>query len=361
MPKEEEPSDHQPHGHRPHEQAESRRRVGHLITTAISASSLTAIKDALPGLADFLRAAAVVAIVIFVFLKWSFVAAWLDSISHFEGFGAKIDRTAQQLDSMAKASAKKSIPFDVPFAQLALAQAEAVSPALVGARLLWVDQHPENNTLLIKMFQSFGISVQLALNTTDAITFAKMEAPDSNEIFDLVIANQFRRDEKLRPRLERCPAAYFAFPDAGVRGEYGGDDPADLTAALGKYNAALQEHPPAGFGLAEEFAKTFPDQFEDTQRPRVILFAASSGGIAAGRCIRIVTSRYDVLLQSVISALVQFRGDLLPRPSQPSAPTPAQEAAALRGQADLIYETQRLAASAQPEHTSCAGTIVIGD
>jgi hypothetical protein len=51
--------------------------------------SASGIVAALPGLADFLRAAAVVAIVIFVYLKWSFLSDWLGTIYHFEGFGTQ--------------------------------------------------------------------------------------------------------------------------------------------------------------------------------------------------------------------------------------------------------------------------------
>jgi hypothetical protein len=42
----------------------------------------------------------------------------------------------------------------------------------------------------------------------------------------------------------------------------------------------------------------------------VILFTAASGGISASACARIVTNRYDVLLQSVIGALEELRGNL---------------------------------------------------
>jgi hypothetical protein len=211
------------------------------------------------------------------------------------------------------------VPFDPQFAETALARAEAVSPALVGARLLWVDQHPENNASLVAFFQNIGIRVQLALNTQDGITFAKMEAPSRDQIFDLVIANQYRHDEKVRPPLQKCPATYFAFPNDGTRKKYHADDPNNYKLALSKFNMDLQDNPPAGFALAEEFAQLFPGQFAGTQKSRVILFTAASGGISASACARIVTNRYDVLLQSVIGALEELRGNLITPPSLPSA------------------------------------------
>jgi len=346
MPNEEEAYDRQQPGHRPHEQAEPKKHgTARNGRRAINLFSATAIANALPGLADFLRAAAVVAIVVFVFLKWPFVSAWLNSISHFEGFGAKIDRAAvqEQLGNVAAVSKQNNLTFDEPFAQAALIRAEAVSPALVGARLLWVDQHPQNNAPLVSVLQGIGISVQLALNTEDGITFAKMERPSKDQIFDLVITNQSRPEDKTRPVLKKCPAVYFEFPDKTVRDEFGGDDQDQQKnrIALSKFNLEAQDHPSAGFALAEEFAQTFPEQFADTQKSRVIMFTAASGGISASACVRIVTNRYDVLLQSVIGALEEFRGNLITRP-QPS-PSPAQEAAALQGQADLIYQTARLA------------------
>jgi hypothetical protein len=136
------------------------------------------------------------------------------AIYHFEGFGTKFDRAAahQSLDKVQQESAVKKdlqgniLPFDPQLAESALARAEAVSSALLGARLLWVDQHPENNASLVAFFQDIGIRVQLALNSQDGITFAKMDAPSRDQIFDLVISNQYRHDEKVRPPLQKCPA-----------------------------------------------------------------------------------------------------------------------------------------------------------
>ncbi len=231
------------------------------------------------------------AVVVFIFFKWPYFSAWLDTVTHVEAFGAKFDRTAAS-QKIKQLSEDKTKLLDQQFAQAALIRAAAVLPALSGARLLWVDSNPSNNTLLVGILRDIGINVQLALNTTDALTFAR------TEMFDLIISNQVRPGDISIP-LQKCRAAYFAFPDNHLRTEFAGD--------LNRFNADTQTNPPAGFAMAEGFAQNFPDQFGDTQVPRVILFTAASGGIAASACVRVVTNRSDILLQSVISALEELR------------------------------------------------------
>jgi len=251
----------------------------------------------LPAFAEFLKALAVVAVVLFVILKWPFFARWLDTVTHAEFWGLKFDRAAatQKINELSQ---DKTRPFNEQFAQAALTRAQAVLPAISGARLLWVDQHPSNNTLLAGILRDIGVTVQLALSTEDAVAFQKAEP------FDLVISNQSRK-EKYIP-LNKCAAAYFAFPDDHIRDEYQGD--------LNRFNADIQQKPPGGFAMAEQFAGDFPEQFGDTQAPRIILFTAASGGIAASACVRIVTNRNDILLQSVISALEELRWKQLLKP-----------------------------------------------
>ena len=258
---------------------------------------LRELTSVLPAVADLLRALAAVAIVLFVFAKWPFFARWLDTVTHGEFLGLKFDRAAAS-QKISELSLDKTKPFNEQFAQAALTRAEAVLPAISGARLLWVDQNPSNNKLLVGILRDIGVAVQLASNTKDAILFEKTEP------FDLVISNQARTEDYIP--LKKCGAAYFAFPDEHIRAEYQGD--------LNRYNADIQQRPPGGFAMAERFAEDFPNQFGDTQAPRIILFTAASGGIAASACVRIVTNRNDILLQSAISSLEELRWRQLLKP-----------------------------------------------
>lgn len=241
------------------------------------------------GVAVLLKAVALAALVVLIWVKWPYVATWLDAVSHFElPGGVKLDRSAAS-EKIHEISLTKQ--FNVPFAEAALARAELVLPALSGARVLWVDGTPSHNRLEEGVLQDMGMTVSRALSTPEALYLA--ERVD----FDLVISNMSRPGDT--SPLRRCGAAYFEFPNDKVRTEYGDD--------LNRFNGNVQTNPPAGFAMAEELAQKFPHRFGDTQAPRIIFYTLASGGISASACGRIVTNRPDVLLQSVVSALEELR------------------------------------------------------
>ncbi|SDL75060.1 Response regulator receiver domain-containing protein [Glycomyces sambucus] len=66
--------------------------------------------------------------------------------------------------------------------------------ALEGGAILWVDDHPEHNALLARVFESVGIRVDLALSTEAAMT-ALGERP-----YDLVISDIGRATEPAGPK-----------------------------------------------------------------------------------------------------------------------------------------------------------------
>ncbi len=243
------------------------------------------------GIAALLKAVALAALVVLLWVKWPYVATWLDAVSHFElPGGVKVDRSAAS-EKIHEISRTKE--FDVSFAEAALARAELVLPALLGARVLWVDGMPSNNRLEEGVLQDMGMEVRRALSTPEALYLA--ERFD----FDLVISNM-SRPGNTSTSLKRCGAAYFELPDDDkLLKEYGDD--------LNRFNANIRTNPPAEFAMAEEFAQKFPDRFGDTQVPRIIFYTLASGGISASACGRIVTNRPDVLLQSVVSALEELR------------------------------------------------------
>jgi CheY-like chemotaxis protein len=248
------------------------------------------IPQVLSGSAELLKAVTLAAVVGLIAANWSYFTTWLNAVTHVEVLGAKIDRTAAT-EKIRKISLSKGTDFNAQFAEGALVRAEAVLPALSGARVLWVDRAPSNNVLEQGILQDIGIRVQLALTTKDALAL-------SPQGFDLVISN-IPRPGDISTALKRCGAVYFDFPSDDLRTKYGGD--------LSQFNAQIRANPPAGFAMAEEFAQQFPDRFGDTQVPRIIFYTSASGGIAASQCARIVTNRADVFLQSVVSALEELR------------------------------------------------------
>jgi CheY-like chemotaxis protein len=60
---------------------------------------------------------------------------------------------------------------------------------LKGRQILWVDDHPENNTLEVKSLESLGIEVVFAESTAEA-----MQKLKGNE-FDVVISDMARHDD----------------------------------------------------------------------------------------------------------------------------------------------------------------------
>lgn len=299
----------------PESGAVPQRRVDVFVQPAKASDSKPERVDipaALSSIAELLKAIVPIAILILIVWNWPFFATWLNSITHGElPGGLKFDRAAaaEKLAELDKQRGQGQglvvhREFDFRFANGALVRAERVYPALAGARVLWVDGRPSNNRLEEGILRDMGIDLQVALNTEEAINLARKYD------FDLVISNLIREHDTSVP-LDRCGAFYFAFPNEELSQKFVND--------LAQFNAQTKESPPAGFAMAEKFAQEFPNRFGDTQLPRIIFYTASSGGMATSRCGRIVTNRPDVLLQSVVSALEEFRWDRLFSPKSKSA------------------------------------------
>ena len=182
-------------------------------------------------------------------------------------------------------------------AQGALVRAERVFPALNGARILWVDGNPTDNTIEREIFEDIGMKFQLALNTDSALQLMEAETPDK---FDLVISTVFRKEDHKPILLSKCPAVFFSLPSSQQASGYHYDNLAQL-------NESLAATPPAGFPMAESFAEHFPKTFGYNKIQRIIFYTGANDGISANACARLVTNRPDVLLQRVVSALAEFR------------------------------------------------------
>ncbi|EPE93851.1 hypothetical protein [Rhizobium grahamii] len=236
-------------------------------------------------------------VMIFLLLHWQYFSRWLEGVTHGEFLGLKFDRAAaeQKIDQLVIEKAQSGATR--PFAIGALARAERVLPAISGARVLWVDQDPGNNVIERGVLENMGITVQLALSTSEAQTFLRADN------YDLVISNGYR-DEK-PTLLKQCPAYYVDFPSKALRDQFGDD--------LQKFNIHQQSDPIGGFAMAEVLVAEYTTVFGDRQVPRIIYYTASNGGLVADACSRIVTNRPDVLLQSVVSALGSGPNNWLPK------------------------------------------------
>jgi CheY-like chemotaxis protein len=261
-----------------------------------TATSITSIADALYSLVKL----AIILLVIFVAfvnrgLIGPYMAEWLDTITHVEAstHGLSLDRQASAEKAIDQISLRNdadptSPRLNAAYARGAIARASRNAAAIAGARILWVDGHPENNKLEEGIFSDMGIDVRRALTTKEALTLIPDFAPD------IIISNIVRSGDEQLP-LQNCPAHYFEVP-SGVATDLTQLN-TDTMAGTGKAT---------GFGMAEVISQRFP-YYTDHAQPRIIFYSGSSGGVVANQCSRITTNRVDILLQNVVSALEEFR------------------------------------------------------
>lgn len=74
------------------------------------------------------------------------------------------------------------------------------SPFLVGRRLMWIDDHPENNLLERTALVKWGVSVQTRRTTDEAMTELR---DNKNSPFDLVISDWYRDGQPEGRRLAK--------------------------------------------------------------------------------------------------------------------------------------------------------------
>jgi CheY-like chemotaxis protein len=106
---------------------------------------------------------------------------------------------------------------------------------LQGAPILWVDDHPENNTIERDILYSFGMSVDIALSTKEAVSML-MEKNDSGQRYHVIISDMGREGKHNEGKR-------FL---AKIRKEYPLDVP--VIFYIGKYDPK-QGIPPYAFGM----------------------------------------------------------------------------------------------------------------
>ena len=258
------------------------------------AASITSVVDAVFSLA---KLALVVVVLIIVWDNRMFVGGylseWLNTATHVGIFGISVDRQISAENSITQITERNSNNPNLPqinaaFARGAILRASRNAPAITGARILWVDGNPQNNSLEESILTDIGIEVRRAANTKDALGLLPGFKPD------LVISNVVREGDEAEP-LHNCPAYYFEVPPG-------------VNETLAKLNADLMagKSKATGFSMAEAISKT-ASEYTNHLQPKLIYYSASTGGIAVSQCARLVTNRVDLLLQGVVSALEEFR------------------------------------------------------
>jgi len=254
------------------------------------ATSITSLVEALSSIAKL----ALIATVLIV--AWenrpfvgTYISKWLESTTHLSFLGLSLDRQAAAEQKITEIASRPTSPyFNATYARGAIIHASRNAPAISGARLLWVDGHPQNNDLEAGIFADMGVEVHRATNTDEVLQSIPSFAPD------LIISNLNRENDRREP-LHNCQAHYYEMPPG-------------LPGTLDQLNFAVLAGTSAmnGFSMAELISRAFPF-YTRRERPQIIFYTSVSGGFAASRCARIVTNQVDVLLQSVVSALEELR------------------------------------------------------
>jgi hypothetical protein len=104
-----------------------------------------------------------------------------------------------------------------------------------------------------------------------------------------VISNVHRSGDEGKP-LKTCPVHYFDFPNDNLRKQFN-----DEIAAFNQTNNATSQ---AGFNLLERMR----NESSEREIP-VIFFTSEAAGKIGTKCSTLVTNRFDILLQQVVSTL----------------------------------------------------------
>jgi CheY-like chemotaxis protein len=272
------------------------------------------LQDLLSAILTLLKIVAIACALYWGYSHSEFIETWLWGLTSGEVAGLKFQREVFDEASTALAayservaachSAEDSFCLDKTFGEDAIQRASRVAPAIVDARILWVDDKPEQNAPIANILQKMGMRVETRNWTQDALNALKV-AP-----YDVIITNVWRpRDPDQRKRsLTVCPVHYFDFPrgldtSSFFRDEDLAKDKDQARAlALERFNADANLHGAAGFGLADT---VLADWGNDDSVPQIIFFTAENARVARPLCGYRITNRGDVLLNAIVSILEQ--------------------------------------------------------
>jgi CheY-like chemotaxis protein len=243
-----------------------------------------------------LKVVAFTALLVWVVADRDFLKDSLRSLTHAELFGVKLDRKAiddatsalQELLKEKRESIDKN-------AEAAIRRSARVAPAIVHAKILWVDDNPQNNMHERSILAKLKIDVTVATSTAEALR-ALRRTP-----FDLIISDIDRPRDPMMP-LKRCQIHYFDYPNDELRERY--NKPSGFR--LEGFNADQNKSGPAGFSMIEQLVPEYEAM------PRVIFYTRAENASIRSLCGDRITDRPDILLQTVVSILEEERWDRLP-------------------------------------------------
>jgi CheY-like chemotaxis protein len=272
------------------------------------------LQDLLSAILTLLKVVAIGVALTWAYLHSEFIETWLWGLTSGEVAGLKFQRQVFDEASTALAaysnqvascrSADDSFCLDKALGEDAIQRASRVAPAIVDARILWVDDKPEQNAPIAKILQKMGMRVETRNWTQDALNALKVGP------YDVIITNVWRPkdpDQGKRP-LTLCPVHYFDFPrgmDTSsffVKEEAAKNLDEARVSALQRFNADANLHSAAGFGLADT---VLADWGNDDSVPQIIFFTAEHARVARPLCGYRITNRGDILLNSIVSILEQ--------------------------------------------------------
>ncbi|MGE0421348.1 MAG: hypothetical protein AB7O88_03745 [Reyranellaceae bacterium] len=104
-------------------------------------------------------------------------------IGKISAFGIEIGLVTTE---MAAINLAKGLPTDSPAIAKVVERMTRSFVKLAGSKLLWVDEHPQNNTKEIEVLKRFGVDITLSRTSADALTRL------DNEHFAVVVSNMGR-------------------------------------------------------------------------------------------------------------------------------------------------------------------------
>jgi CheY-like chemotaxis protein len=144
-----------------------------------------------------IKALTVLFVAVFVIVFRAEISDFLGKTSKVGAFGFTLekndfDKRLQAANQQGPPSEKLPIDrnnpswTDVPFRKLKLA-----GPNLKNLKILWVDDHPENNFHVRRILSDLGVQITIAVNNSEGLDAAKRQD------FDIVISD-FNRDPPLK-------------------------------------------------------------------------------------------------------------------------------------------------------------------
>lgn len=155
--------------------------LGRINTLTAASTSILEVATAM------LKASATLVIVMFLVFNFDLIKDLFVNVSHVEAFGVKMD-----FDATAKQIIKET-PDGVSGPNVHLVEAEGAlkraaksSEVYVAASILWIDDHPEDNVAIRRVFQDLGANVTVTLDTAEAADALR------RGFFDVVISDIVR-------------------------------------------------------------------------------------------------------------------------------------------------------------------------